>query len=83
MAKSIRSKSKRKARAIRREKIHAPVEQKRLERLVNSFPEIKEEPKQMEMETDKELTKEERNQLFLNRNQFKKKIRAKLQKKRK
>jgi adenine deaminase len=94
MAKSIRSKGKRSARAIRRKDIHSPVEKKRLERLTESLKTIKthippnfnpnapvEEQKieeVVEILEDKVLTRDERQKLFLNRNQFKKKKKASL-----
>jgi hypothetical protein len=83
MAKSIRSKTQRKNRDLLRKTVHGPVEKKRLERLTLKESEnvkvqqqmVKEEKVEMQVET--ELTSTEKLQLVLNRNQFKKKMRAK------
>lgn len=96
MGKSIRSKGMRINRATRRVLIHGPKEEDRLARLVavgevsllkNSecpMVPIEEEETMEEEGIDKVLTRDEKEKLFLTRNQYKKRIRAKsLSKKRK
>ncbi|KAI8898705.1 hypothetical protein BC833DRAFT_588643 [Globomyces pollinis-pini] len=86
MGKSIRSKSQRINRAIRRELIHKPNEDKRLARLtekqkqelVEQLAKEKEvvEDKTSEERMDVPLSKVEKQKLFLSRNQYKKRQRA-------
>ncbi|KAI8908588.1 hypothetical protein EDD86DRAFT_247744 [Gorgonomyces haynaldii] len=102
MGHSIRSKSKRKYRAIRRENIHGPVEEERLHKIINKIVDkpkrfafkspfaveqietqpVEEDPKEAPIEEEKlktetqmqvELSKKDKDKLFLSRNQYKKK----------
>jgi hypothetical protein len=88
MGKSIRSKGERINRANRRLLIHKPKEDLRLDRLTQKLADpaalkthvgiiLQEEPEEELVDDSAPITKEQRMELLLNRNQFKKKIRAK------
>lgn len=91
MGKSVRSKSMRANRATRRTLIHAPNEDKRLARLTNLgkveslvahvvLKYVEEEVETEDVTMDKGdvvLTKDEKQRLFMSRNQYKRKVRAK------
>jgi hypothetical protein len=85
MAKSIRSKTQRKNRNLLRQTVHGPVEKKRLERLTLKESKNLEQQKdiaepievvEQEETMQVDLTKSEKLQLLLNRNQLKKKLKA-------
>lgn len=82
MAKSIRSKGMRKARALKRSLVFEPVETKRIERLA-ARQEVTESPMEVNQETGlqsttatTELTKDQKERLFMSGNQYKKKQKA-------